>query len=63
MSYTEWSRSEREKTNIVYQGIFMESRKKNGIDEPIFREGIETQTQRTHLWTQWGKDKRNEWIR
>ena len=29
---------------------------KNSIDETIFREGMETQIQRTDLWTQWGKE-------
>ena len=28
---------------------------KNGTDEPIFRAGIERQTQRMDMWTQWGK--------
>ena len=29
----------------------MESRKKYGIDEPIFRERMETQMLRMNLWT------------
>ena len=28
---------------------------KNGADEPICRAGIETQTQRTDMWTWWGE--------
>ena len=32
---------------------------KNGIDEPIFRAGIEMQTWRMDSWTQLGK----EWMR
>ena len=35
----------------------MESRKKNGTDEPICRVGIETQRKRMDLWTQWGKER------
>ena len=34
----------------------MKSRK-NGIDEPICREGMKTQIQRTDLWTQWWKER------
>ena len=34
----------------------MESRK-NGTDEPICRTGIETQIQRTDLWSQQGKER------
>ena len=30
---------------------------KNGTDEPSVRAGIEIQTQRTDLWTQWGKGR------
>ena len=30
---------------------------KNDIDEPICREGMETQIQRTDLWTQQGKQR------
>ena len=33
---------------------------KNGTDEPICRAGIETQTQRTDLWTQWGKEREGQ---
>ena len=29
----------------------------NGIDEPICREGMETQTQRMDLWTESGKER------
>ena len=39
----------------MYSCKYMESRK-NDTDEPIFSTGIETQTQRTDLWTQWGKE-------
>ena len=35
----------------------MESRK-NSTNEPIQREGMEMQTKRTDLWTQWGKEAR-----
>ena len=31
--------------------IYMESRKKNGTDEPFCRAGIETQTWKMDLWT------------
>ena len=30
---------------------------KNNTDEPIYRAGIETQTQSTDLWTQPGKER------
>ena len=30
---------------------------KDGTDEPICRAAMETQTQRTDLWTQWGKKR------
>ena len=30
---------------------------KNGIDERICREGVETQMERMDLWTQWGKER------
>ena len=30
---------------------------KNGTDEPICRTGIEMQTSRTALWTQWEKER------
>ena len=30
---------------------------KNGTDEPMCREGIETWTQRKDLWTQQGKER------
>ena len=33
---------------------------KNGIDEPICREGMETQMQRMDLWTQGGGEERME---
>ena len=29
----------------------------DGTDEPICRAAVETQTQRTDLWTQWGKER------
>ena len=35
----------------------MESKKKNGFGEPISREGMEMQSSRTDLWTQWGKER------
>ena len=38
----------------------MESRKKNGTDEPICRARIEMQTQRMDLWTHRGKEKVKE---
>ena len=34
----------------------MESRK-NGTEEPICREGMETWMWRMDLWTQWGQEK------
>ena len=30
---------------------------KNGTDEPIYRAGVETQTQRMDVWTQGGQGK------
>ena len=30
---------------------------KDGADEPICRAAMETQTQRTDLWPQWGKER------
>ena len=30
---------------------------KNGTDEPICRAAMETQTYKTDLWTQWGKER------
>ena len=30
---------------------------KNGTDEPIRREGKETQMQIKDMWTQWGKER------
>ena len=30
---------------------------KNGIDEPIYKDGMEMQTQRMDLWTQLGKER------
>ena len=30
---------------------------RNGTDEPIYSVGIETQTQRTDVWTQQGKER------
>ena len=29
----------------------------NDTEEPMFRAGIETQTEKTDLWTQWGKER------
>ena len=55
--YTEGSNSERRKTNIIYSCTYMESKKKNGFGEPISREGMEMQSSRTDLWTQWGKER------
>ena len=40
--YTEWSKSEREK-QIPYANTYMESKKKNGSEEPRGRTGIKTQ--------------------
>ena len=34
---------------------------KNGRDEPICRVGIETQMQRTNVWTPWGESGGGEW--
>ena len=47
--YTEWGNSEKNKDSILKHlyGI-----QENGTDEPMCREGTETQTQRMHLWTQ-----------
>ena len=36
---------------------------KNGTDEPICRAGIETQTQRTDMWTQKGKERAGRTVR
>ena len=47
--------SQRRKTNIVYQCIYMGPRK-NSTDEPICRAEAETQY-RTDLWTQSGKGR------
>ena len=30
---------------------------KEGADDPIHREAMEMQTQRTDLWAQWGKER------
>ena len=50
--HTEWNKSERNKYRILKHiyGI-----QKDGTDEPNCRAAMETQTQRTDLWTQWGK--------
>ena len=42
------------KTNILMHiyGIY-----KNGTDEPIRREGKETQMKIKDMWTQWGKER------
>ena len=34
---------------------------KNGIDEPMCREGMEMQMWRMDLWTQWGEEMGDEW--
>ena len=34
---------------------------KNDTDNPIFRAGIETQTQRTDMWTQWEREGVTNW--
>ena len=41
---------------ILYINTYMWNLE-NGIDEPICREEMETQTQITDLWTQQGKEK------
>ena len=33
---------------------------KNDADESIYRAGIEIQTQRADLWTQWGKEREGQ---
>ena len=33
---------------------------KDGTDEPIYRAAMETQTQRTDLWAQWGKEREGQ---
>ena len=48
--------SEREK-QILYINACIWNLGKNGIYEPIFRAGIETQTQRTDLWIQWHEER------
>ena len=47
---SEVSQKEKNKHHILIHiyGIW-----KNGTDEPIFRVGLETQTQRSDLWTWW----------
>ena len=45
----EVSQKEKDKNHIL---IHIYGIQKNGTDEPICREGIEMQTQRTDLWTQ-----------
>ena len=34
---------------------------KNGTDEPISKAGIETETERTDIWTQGGEEGRMNW--
>ena len=43
--------SQKEKDTYVYRIS------KNSTDEPIYRKGMETQTRRTDLWTQWEKGR------
>ena len=47
--------SHKEKNNITYECIYVESRKMVLSDKPIFRAGIEMHMWRTNSWTQWGK--------
>ena len=43
--------SQKEKDTYVYRIS------KNSTDEPIYRKGMEMQTRRTDLWTQWEKGR------
>ena len=55
-----WSKvSQKEKTNVIYECIYIYGIQRNGTDEliNICRAAIETQTQRTDLWTQRGKER------
>ena len=49
----EWSKSEREKQASYVNAYIW----KNGVDEPICREGMGRQMSRMDLWTQSGKKK------
>ena len=55
---SEVSQKEKDKDHIltVIHGI-----QKNGVDEPICREGMEMQIQRTDLWAQWGRKEWDKW--
>ena len=52
------NQKEKSKHCILPQHTYMESRKI--LDEPIFRAGKKTQTQRTNLWTQEAKEREEQ---
>ena len=47
--------SQKEKNILMYIYIYIYGIEKKGTDEPICREGMETQTQRRDLWTKLGE--------
>ena len=51
--------SQKEK-NKYYILTHMYGIQKDGTDEPIYRVVMETQTQRTDLWAQWGKEREGQ---
>ena len=51
---SEVSYEEKNKYGIL---IHIDGIQKNGADETIYRAAVETQAQRTDLWTQWGKER------
>ena len=52
--HSEVSQTEENKHHILMR---IDGIQKNGTDEPISRVGIVIQTQRTDVWTKWGKEK------
>ena len=52
---SEISQKEKNKYTLVLTHIY--EIQKDGTDEPICRAAMETQTQTTDLWTQWGKER------
>ena len=53
ITQSEVNQKEKDKYCIL---THMYGTQKDGIDEPICRAAMETQTQGTALWTQWGKE-------
>ena len=47
------------KKNIIWYGLCVESKKKNGTNESIYKTEIKSQMQKTNLWLPGGKRRDN----